>query len=75
MTLSIPRPEGLILVKGHPQQGAGTEVFGIWPSGLVRQITPAEYLSWGSPRPDREIPYGQDAEFLQLVAYDRALRA
>ncbi|MFB7671690.1 hypothetical protein ACFC26_09755 [Kitasatospora purpeofusca] len=70
-----PIPENLILVKGDTAQGAGNELFGIWPSGYVRQITPAEHEAWGYPDAHREIPYGQDEEFLQLAAYDRALRA
>ncbi|OKI22194.1 hypothetical protein [Streptomyces sp. CB03911] len=77
MTLSITRPSGLILVKGHPVQGSGNEIFGIWPSGLVRQVTAAEFIAWGSPVPDRELEQGPagDAEFNQLRAYDNALRA
>lgn len=77
MTTPTPpftKPEGLILVKGDRAQGQGTEIFGIWPSGFVRQITAAEWLLWGSPKPDRNIAFGDDAEFLQLHAYDKALR-
>jgi hypothetical protein len=72
---SHPRPEGIILVKGDPQQGEGVEVFGIWPTGFVRQITAAEWTLWGSPACDYEIAFGSDEEFDQLRAYDRALRA
>ncbi|MFB8241986.1 hypothetical protein ACFC58_36175 [Kitasatospora purpeofusca] len=75
--MSFPRPEGLILIKGHPKQGVGNELFGVWPSGFTRQVTAGEWDLWGQPAPDRQIPYGAegDAEFEQLRAYDRALRA
>ncbi|MFE2346496.1 hypothetical protein [Kitasatospora cineracea] len=71
----VPVPENLILVKGDQAQGKGNEIFGIWPSGYVRQITPAEYRAWGNPAPTHQIAFGADDEFLQLYAYDRALRA
>lgn len=70
----VPKPEGLILVKGQPEQGDGKAVFGIWPSGYTRQITAAEYTLWGSPAIDYWIPATQDSEYLQLFAYDKALR-
>jgi hypothetical protein len=72
---TITKPEGLILVKGHSAQGTGRELFGIWPTGFTRQITAAEWALWGQPAADYEIAYGADDEFLQLQAYDRALRA
>lgn len=67
------KPEGLILVKG-----TGWEVYGIWPSGYIRQITGAEYTLWGAPKIDVEIPANAPdgpAQMAQLAAYDRALRA
>lgn len=71
----VPKPENLIVVKGDPAQGAGNEMFGIWPNGYSRQITAAEWTCWGQPEPDYIIQYGSDGEFNQLAAYDRALRA
>lgn len=73
--MTLNKPAGLILVKGDSHQGQGNEVFGIWPTGFVRQITAAEYQCWGSPAFDYWIPFGSDAEFDQLAAYDKALRA
>lgn len=73
--MTYTKPEGVILVKGNDKQGKGNEVFGIWPSGYVRQITPAEFSLWGNPTPDRWIQFGADDEFNQLSAYDKALRA
>lgn len=73
-TPKVPKPEGLILVKGHPQMGDGTAVFGIWPSGFSRRITAAEYALWGNPAIDYWIPAGRDDEYNQLHAYDKALR-
>ncbi|WP_405941637.1 hypothetical protein [Streptomyces sp. NBC_00207] len=70
----LPKPAGIILVKGQPEMGDGQAVFGIWPSGYVRQITAAEYVRWGEPVIDYWIPVGNDAEFNQLFAYDKALR-
>jgi len=70
-----PKPAGLLLVKGDPAQGTGKELFGIWPSGFSRLITPAEWVLWGQPPADYTIAYGDDVEFNQLVAYDKALRA
>ncbi|MFD5509100.1 hypothetical protein ACFWIB_15165 [Streptomyces sp. NPDC127051] len=69
---AVPKPKDLILVKGKPQQGDGKTIFGIWPSGLVRQITAAEYTLWGSPAIDYVT--STDAEYLQLFFYDKALR-
>lgn len=69
------KPEGILLVKGDPNQGKGNELFGIWPSGFSRLITAAEHSSWGLPPADYQIAYGADDEFNQLVAYDKALRA
>jgi hypothetical protein len=71
----MSKPEGLILVKGDSHQGQGNELFGIWPSGYTRLLTQAEWTAWGYPDADYTIAYGSDAEFLQLVAYDKALRA
>ncbi|MFD5509035.1 hypothetical protein ACFWIB_14830 [Streptomyces sp. NPDC127051] len=71
---AVPKPAGLILVKGQPQQGDGTAVFGIWPTGFTRRITAAEYTLWGSPAIDYWIPAGRDDEYNQLFAYDKALR-
>lgn len=70
----LPKPEGLILVKGQPEQGDGRAVFGIWPSGYVRQITAAEYTLWGEPDIDYWIPAGADDEYNQLHAYDQSVR-
>lgn len=70
-----PKPAGLILVKGDPAQGSGNELFGIWPTGFVRQVTSAEHALWGYPQADYNIPYGDDATFNQFAAYDKALRA
>jgi hypothetical protein len=72
--MTMNRPDGIILVKGDPHQGHGNELFGIWPSGFTRQITQAEWTLWGQPPPDYTIAYGADDEFIQLAAYDRALR-
>lgn len=69
-----PKPDGLVLVEGQPEMGDGKAVFGIWPSGYVRQITAAEYTLWGEPKIDYWIPAGNDAEYNQLAAYDKALR-
>lgn len=71
----LPKPEGIILVKGQPEQGDGTAVFGIWPSGYCRRITSAEFTLWGNPSIDYRIPAGRDDEYNQLAAYDNALRA
>ncbi|MFD6968392.1 hypothetical protein [Streptomyces sp. NPDC059949] len=68
------KPQGLILVKGQKEMGDGRAVFGIWPSGYVRQITAAEFALWGA-KVDYWIPSGRDDEYNQLAAYDRALRA
>ncbi|MEW2415278.1 hypothetical protein AB0953_16405 [Streptomyces sp. NPDC046866] len=68
------KPEGIILVKGQPEQGDGKAVFGIWPSGYCRRITAAEYTLWGFPEIDYWIPANRDDEYNQLHAYDAALR-
>ncbi|MFE3578703.1 hypothetical protein [Streptomyces vinaceus] len=75
-TPKVSRPDGLILVKGQRDMGGngGREVFGIWPSGYVRQVTAAEFTLWGSPAIDYWIPAGQPDQFDQLFAYDKALR-
>ncbi|MEW1803190.1 hypothetical protein ACIGO7_35240 [Streptomyces virginiae] len=72
----VPKPDGLILVKGQPQQGDGRAVFGIWPNGFIRQISAAEFWAWGNPEIDYWIPgtADGDAQFNQLFAYDKALR-
>lgn len=70
-----PKPAGIILIKGAPQQGTGRELFGIWPSGFVRMITSSEWELWGQPNADVTIAYGDDEVFNQLMAYDKALRA
>lgn len=68
-------PENIIVVKGNPSQGKGNEVFAIFPNGLIRMATPAEFARWGGAACiDRTIAFGDDAEFLQLMAYDKALR-
>lgn len=72
---TFTKPEGLILVKGQPDQADGKAVFGIWPTGFVRQITGAEWNLWGRPPFDYTIPPGDDPQYDQLAAYDRALRA
>lgn len=72
----VPKPDGLILVKGQAQQGDGKAVFGIWPDGYIRRITAAEYTLWGNPAIDYWIPgtADGDAQYDQLFAYDKALR-
>ena len=70
----VPKPEGIIVVKGDPAQGSGNELFGIWPTGYCRQVTAAEWTCWGQPEADYTIAYGSDQEFLQLVAYDKSVR-
>ncbi|MGW4505680.1 hypothetical protein ACWENO_13675 [Streptomyces sp. NPDC004436] len=74
-TPKFTKPDGLILVKGQKEMGGngGREVFGIWPSGYVRQITAAEFTLWGA-QVDYWIPTGRDDEFNQLAAYDKNLR-
>jgi hypothetical protein len=73
---TVPKPAGLILVKGQAAQGDGKAVFGIWPNGFTRRITAAEYTLWGNPAIDYWIPGDADgdAQYNQLHAYDAALR-
>lgn len=73
--MSFTKPEGLILVHVDPAQFNGTEVYGVWPSGLIRQITEPEYKAWGEPPVDRWIEPGDDATAQAFKAYDKALRA
>lgn len=68
------RPAGVIIVNGATGVGTPGVMFAIWPSGLVRQLTAAEWNLWGSPDPDHTVPFGNDAEWNQLVAYDNAVR-
>jgi hypothetical protein len=68
--MTFRKPEGLILAKGDDWA-----VYGIWPSGYVRQITAAEWTLWGSPPIDYQIPSDAPDQVAQLAAYDRALRA
>lgn len=64
------KPAGLILVKG-----SGAAVYGIWPTGYIRQITAAEFTLWGTPDIDYMIPDDAPDQLAQLAAYDRDLRA
>lgn len=68
------RPAGVIIVNGATGVGTPGVMFAIWPSGLVRQLTAAEWNLWGSPAPDHTVPFGNDAEWNQLAAYDNAVR-
>lgn len=68
------RPEGVIIVRATEGMGDRGAMFGIWPNGLVRRLTAAEWTLWGSPEADHVIPFGNDAEYIQLAQYDAALR-
>lgn len=80
----IPRPAGVLLVKSA---GGGREsadktatdstVFAVFPNGVVRRLTSVEANRWEDATVDYLIPVGRqyDGQWLDLVAYDSALRA
>ncbi|MFI8499474.1 hypothetical protein ACIGFK_13395 [Streptomyces sp. NPDC085524] len=79
----VPRPAGVLLAKsagGGRASSSGADdntVFAIFPNGVIRRATKAELACWDNAAIDRVIPLGRadDPEWLDLVAYDNALRA
>ena len=79
----IPRPVGVLLVKSAgggrgPVNGADDNTtFAIFPNGAIRRLTSAEANRWEDATVDYLIPVGKayDGQWLDLVAYDNAIRA
>ncbi|WP_327738470.1 hypothetical protein OG749_36410 [Streptomyces nojiriensis] len=78
----IPRPVGVLLVKsagGGRSSGSADDntVFAVFPNGAVRRLTSAEANRWEDATVDYLIPVGKayDGQWLDLVAYDNAIRA
>nr|WSX48900.1 hypothetical protein OG409_08020 [Streptomyces sp. NBC_00974] len=79
----IARPEGVLLVKSagggraHASGATDSTVFVVFPDGMVRRLTAVEAACWTDAGIDHLIPVGRanDPAWLDLVAYDNALRA
>lgn len=74
----IPRPTGALLTKsaGGGRGGNDAKIFVAFASGMVRQLTNAEFACWDDVTIDYYIPVGAqyDEQWNNLVALDNALK-